>query len=143
VVLWLKGHEVLRVTGRKDMYGEVEEFICNECRFEKKDLKHWTVEGPRKIDRHSVISGTHYTLPVIQDLVPAVPAMETSTASAGRLPSPNGGGVMSQEDRAPASEQRKDPDLHVPHHPAGTHRSSGVGPRTPTQPEKPPTPNEH
>ncbi len=37
VVLWLKGNEVLRVTGRKDQWGEVEEFICNTCRFEKKD----------------------------------------------------------------------------------------------------------
>jgi hypothetical protein len=48
--------EVLRVTGRKDQWGEVEEFICNTCRFEKKELNDWTVEGPRKIDRHSVIS---------------------------------------------------------------------------------------
>lgn len=54
-MLWLKGNEVLRVTGRKDQWGEVEDFICNTCRFDKKDLNAWKVEGPRKIDRHSVI----------------------------------------------------------------------------------------
>jgi len=37
------------------------DFICNECRFEKKEMKDWTVEGPRKIDSHSVISQSHYT----------------------------------------------------------------------------------
>ena len=62
VVLWMKGAEVLRVTGRKDQWGEVEEFICNTCRFEKKDLADWKVEGPRQIDRHSVISQGHYNL---------------------------------------------------------------------------------
>lgn len=61
VALWLSGNEVLRVTGRKDRYGEVESWVCNECRFEKKNLSDWTVEGPRKIDRHSVISQNHYT----------------------------------------------------------------------------------
>ncbi|MDO4763324.1 MAG: 2Fe-2S iron-sulfur cluster-binding protein [Flavobacteriaceae bacterium] len=59
-VVWLKGEEVIRVTARKDEYGEVESFICNECRFEKKDLKFWTIEGARKINRHSVISLNHY-----------------------------------------------------------------------------------
>lgn len=39
-VVWLKGDEIVRVTGRKDTYGEVEEFICDECRFHKKDLKY-------------------------------------------------------------------------------------------------------
>ncbi len=60
VVLWMKSNEVLRVTGRKDKYGEVEEFICNDCRFDYKELKDWTVEGPRTIERHSVISQNHY-----------------------------------------------------------------------------------
>lgn len=59
-VVWMKGEEVVRVTARKDQYGEVEEWICNECRFEKKDTKLWTIEGPRHIDRHSVISLNHY-----------------------------------------------------------------------------------
>jgi len=60
VVLWYQGEEVLRVTGRKDQWGEVEEFICNECRFEKKKTSDWTIEGPRAIDRHSVISQGQY-----------------------------------------------------------------------------------
>ncbi|MBK7085578.1 MAG: (2Fe-2S)-binding protein [Flavobacteriales bacterium] len=69
VVLWLKGNEVLRVTGRKDQWGEVESFICNTCRFDKKDVKHWTVEGPRHLDRHSVISANHYELQQKQKLL--------------------------------------------------------------------------
>jgi NADH-quinone oxidoreductase subunit G len=60
VALWMFGNEIYRVTGRKDQYGEVEEFICNECRFEKKEVSDWTIEGPRKIERHSVISQNHY-----------------------------------------------------------------------------------
>ena len=60
VVLWASGKEVMRVTGRKDKYGEVEDFICNECRFDKKDTANWTVEGPRKIERNSVISQNVY-----------------------------------------------------------------------------------
>jgi len=59
-VLWMKGEEILRVTGRKDQYGELEEFICNDCRFEHKETADWVVEGPRKIERHSVISQNHY-----------------------------------------------------------------------------------
>jgi len=60
VVLWVKGEEVLRVSARKDQYGEVKEFICNECRFDHKTIKEWVVEGPRHIDHHSVISQNHY-----------------------------------------------------------------------------------
>jgi NADH-quinone oxidoreductase subunit G len=59
--LWVSGKEVLRVTGRKDRYGEVESWICNECRFEKKNIDDWKIEGPRKIDRQSVIAQNHYT----------------------------------------------------------------------------------
>jgi NADH-quinone oxidoreductase subunit G len=59
-VLWMKGEEILRVTGRKDKYGELEEFICNDCRFVYKQPKDWEIEGPRKIERHSVISQNHY-----------------------------------------------------------------------------------
>jgi NADH-quinone oxidoreductase subunit G len=69
VVLWAKGDEILRVTGRKDVWGEVESFICNTCRFHKKSLAHWTVEGPRKIDRHSVIGQGHYEKKVQQPLL--------------------------------------------------------------------------
>jgi NADH-quinone oxidoreductase subunit G len=60
VVLWTKGEEVLRVSARTDEYNEVKEFICNECRFEHKQLSEWTVEGPRHINRHSVIAQNHY-----------------------------------------------------------------------------------
>ena len=59
-VLWMKGDEIIRVTTRQDQYGEAEEWICNECRWEKKDTKFWNIEGPRHIDRHSVISLNHY-----------------------------------------------------------------------------------
>jgi NADH-quinone oxidoreductase subunit G len=60
VVLWAKGEEVLRVTARKDQYGEVKEFICNECRYDHKDKKDWVIEGPRHIEHNSVISQNHY-----------------------------------------------------------------------------------
>lgn len=59
-VLWMKGEEVLRVTGRKDKYGELDEFICNDCRFGHKEVKDWIIEGPRLIERHSVISQNKY-----------------------------------------------------------------------------------
>ena len=60
VRLWFKGDEVLRVTARKDKYGEVEEFICNDCRYHKKQLSDWVIEGPSHISHHSVISQNHY-----------------------------------------------------------------------------------
>lgn len=60
VTLWNRGDEVYRVTARKDEWGEVEEWICNECRFEKKNTSDWVIEGPREINRHSVISANHY-----------------------------------------------------------------------------------
>ena len=66
VVLWMFWQEIYRVTGRKDQYGEIETiddktaWICNECRFDKKDLSKWKVTGPRVIDRHSVISQGKY-----------------------------------------------------------------------------------
>jgi NADH-quinone oxidoreductase subunit G len=60
VTLWYKGEEVYRVTGRKDKYNELEDFICNECRFDKKKTSDWVIEGPSKVDHHSVISLNHY-----------------------------------------------------------------------------------
>lgn len=63
VMLWLKGPEVFRVTGRKDTYGEVIDWICNECRFDKKQTSDWVIDGPSNIERTSVISQNHYTLP--------------------------------------------------------------------------------
>jgi len=60
VRLWLKGEDILRVTARKDKWGEVEEFICNTCRFDKKKKTDWVIEGPTQVERHSVISQNHY-----------------------------------------------------------------------------------
>lgn len=66
VTLWFRGDEVLRVTARKDQWGEVQSYdgkpgwICNTCRFDKKELKDWTIEGPTNVARHSVISANHY-----------------------------------------------------------------------------------
>lgn len=61
--VYMKGDEIVRVTARKDQWGEVEEFICDTCRFERKNLSDWNIEGPRNIDRHSVISLNHYEKP--------------------------------------------------------------------------------
>jgi NADH-quinone oxidoreductase subunit G len=60
VRLWMRGDDVLRVTARKDQWGEVEEWICNECRFDKKKVSDWVIEGPTRVDRHSVINAGHY-----------------------------------------------------------------------------------
>ena len=68
-VVWMFGKQVYRVSVRQDKYGEVEvedgkpNWICNECRFDKKDISNWNIEGPRHIDRHSVISQGHYEKP--------------------------------------------------------------------------------
>ena len=64
--LWLRGEEVFRVTARKDQWGEVQSFdgkpgwICNTCRFHKKDTGDWEIEGLTKISRHSVIGANKY-----------------------------------------------------------------------------------
>jgi NADH-quinone oxidoreductase subunit G len=60
VRLWMRGDEVFRVTARKDEWGEVEEWICNDCRFHKKQASDWVIEGPTKVHRHSVISQNQY-----------------------------------------------------------------------------------
>lgn len=59
--LWMFGEEIQRVTARKDIYHEVEEFICNECRFDHKNPEDWTIEGPRKFEKFSVINQNNYT----------------------------------------------------------------------------------
>jgi NADH-quinone oxidoreductase subunit G len=69
VTLWMFGNEIYRITGRKDEFGELEEFICNECRFDKKDANDWVIEGPRKISRQSVISQNHYEKVVRQSII--------------------------------------------------------------------------
>lgn len=67
VQLWMRGDEVFRVTARKDEWGEVKDsskggtgWICNTCRFDKKQASDWVVEGPAEVNRHSVISQGHY-----------------------------------------------------------------------------------
>jgi NADH-quinone oxidoreductase subunit G len=60
VTLWYRGDEVYRVTGRKDQWGEVQDWICNTCRFETKKTSDWVIEGPTRVSRHSVISSNHY-----------------------------------------------------------------------------------
>jgi NADH-quinone oxidoreductase subunit G len=59
--LWMFGNEIQRVTARKDEYHEVEDFICNTCRFDKKEVSDWTIEGPRKFEKDSVINQNNYT----------------------------------------------------------------------------------
>jgi len=59
--LWMFGNEIQRVTARKDEYHEVEEFICNSCRFDHKEVSDWTIEGPRKFEKESVINQNNYT----------------------------------------------------------------------------------
>lgn len=66
VRLWFRGDEVYRVTARKDEWHEVEDWICNECRFEKKDINDWTIEQPTEVDKHSVIRQGHYTKNVVK-----------------------------------------------------------------------------
>jgi NADH-quinone oxidoreductase subunit G len=63
VQLWMRGDEVFR----KDEWGEVKDsskggtgWICNTCRFDKKQASDWVVEGPAEVNRHSVISQGHY-----------------------------------------------------------------------------------
>lgn len=73
VRLWMRGEEVYRVTARKNEWNEVEDWICNDCRFHKKETKDWVIEGPTKVNRNSVISQGHYVgtrkTPVLIDKV--------------------------------------------------------------------------
>jgi NADH-quinone oxidoreductase subunit G len=74
VTLWYKGDEVIRVTGRKNEWGEVMEFICNTCRFDRKKTSDWVIEGPTKIARHSVISANKYGANLITPAFPIAQA---------------------------------------------------------------------
>jgi NADH-quinone oxidoreductase subunit G len=67
VTLWNRGDDVLRVTARKNQWGEVMNskngkpgWICNTCRFEKKSLQDWKIIGPTQVSRHSVVNQGHY-----------------------------------------------------------------------------------
>lgn len=66
VRLWFKGDDVLRVTTRQNRWNEATDFICNSCRFEHKKASDWVIEGPCKIDHHSVIAQNHYELKQLQ-----------------------------------------------------------------------------
>lgn len=89
VTLWYKGEEVLRVTGRKDEYNEVDEFICNTCRFDTKKTVDWVLETPTSIDKESVITANHYTTfsppPVIKKSAELQAANEEQLARTERL----------------------------------------------------------
>ena len=56
----------------------MEDWICNDCRFEKKKVSDWVIEGPTRVDRHSVISQGHY--------VQTVKPKETFEPLMGRKP---------------------------------------------------------
>ncbi|WP_068597785.1 2Fe-2S iron-sulfur cluster-binding protein [Vaginella massiliensis] len=58
--IWFRGNEVFRVTARKNEWNEVEDWICNTCRFEKKDLNDWILEKPSEVAKDSVIRANHY-----------------------------------------------------------------------------------
>ncbi|MEY3451551.1 MAG: hypothetical protein RL711_1377 [Bacteroidota bacterium] len=75
--VWTRNGEILRVTARMDQWGEVEDFICNTCRFEKKDAKDWTIEGPAHIPNNSVISQNHYETLAEKPVVPIHPSIHT------------------------------------------------------------------
>lgn len=68
-IAWMKGDDIIRITARKNAFGEVEDFICNECRFEHKETADWHIEGPRDMGDDSVISANKYELPVISPAV--------------------------------------------------------------------------
>jgi hypothetical protein len=56
--LWMFGDEIQRVTGRKDVYHEVE-FICNGSFWPQRSAD-WVIEGPRAFDKDSVINQNNY-----------------------------------------------------------------------------------
>src|SRR5690606_6214231 len=67
VQLWYRGDEVFRVTARKDEWNEVKYlpdgkpgWICNTCRYDKKETKDWVIEQPSHVSRTSVIRQGHY-----------------------------------------------------------------------------------
>ncbi len=66
VTLWMRGDEVYRVTARKDEWGEVQSYdrkpgwICNTCRFDKKNAADWIIEGLTSLNRKSVIGANKY-----------------------------------------------------------------------------------
>jgi NADH-quinone oxidoreductase subunit G len=87
-VAWMRGEQVVRVTARRDAYGEVEGWICDSCRFERKDKAAWTFEAPRRVERNSVIGQNHYTglrqlLAVTEKHIAARAAVSAADETAG------------------------------------------------------------
>ncbi|HTQ28034.1 MAG TPA: 2Fe-2S iron-sulfur cluster-binding protein [Puia sp.] len=77
VTVWRRGEEIFRVTARTDEWGEVEDWICNTCRFEKKKAADWVIEGLANISRHSVISANKYpVLDIPRETLPEVMGRE-------------------------------------------------------------------
>ncbi len=64
--VWYKGDEIIRVTARKNQWGEALEFICNDCRFDKKQTSQWNIEGPSPIQHQSVIAANKYAKSMIK-----------------------------------------------------------------------------
>lgn len=60
VRLWYRGEEVFRVTARRNEWWEATDWICNTCRFDKKETSDWVIEEPTKIQQNSVIRTGHY-----------------------------------------------------------------------------------
>ncbi|UOF94411.1 MAG: (2Fe-2S)-binding protein [Bacteroides sp.] len=60
VMLWYDGDNIIRVTARKNLYNEVINFICNDCRFHCKENKMWIIEDVDNISNKSVISTNLY-----------------------------------------------------------------------------------
>ena len=69
VRLWKKGEDVIRVTARKDEFGEVHDFICNDCRYHHKKTEDWEIIGVADVGKDSVISQNKYELPVVSPAV--------------------------------------------------------------------------
>lgn len=68
-VVWVKNNDVIRVTARKNKFGEVIDFICNDCRFENKKMDAWTIGGVYEMDNDSVVTANKYK---VLDHSPAV-----------------------------------------------------------------------
>ncbi len=60
VILWYNGDTIARITARKNKNGEIEDFICNKCRFKSKENHIWNIENIDSIDNKSVISSNLY-----------------------------------------------------------------------------------
>jgi NADH-quinone oxidoreductase subunit G len=60
VRLWYRGDEVFRVTARRNEWWEAEDWICNTCRFDKKETADWVIEAAAYVNQRSIIRAGHY-----------------------------------------------------------------------------------